>query len=83
MTLVIYAKYYSNVRVMCFWCEEGLEMCDFRVDGLIMIGFVLVAVLLIADDGHRMAGFELAAHVLCVRMTTIISSMKCRSFDPA
>ena len=33
-----------------------------------MIGSVLVAVLLIADDGLGMAVFELAAHVLCVRM---------------
>ena len=55
---------------MCFWCEEGLEICDFRVDALVMIGFVLVAVFLRADadDDPEMIGFELAVPVLGVGM---------------
>ena len=57
----------SIVRVMCFWCEEGLGMYDFRVYGLVMTGFVLVAVLS-ANEGLGMAGFTLAAHGLCVRV---------------
>ena len=38
---------------MCFWCKEGLGVCDFRIDGLIMIELVLVVVMLStdADDG--------------------------------
>ena len=53
-----------------FWCEEGLEMCDFTVDGLVMIGFVLVTVLMSADvdDGLGMIGFKLTVPGLGVRM---------------
>ena len=38
-------------------------MCDFRVNGLVMTGFLLVVVLLSADDDLGMADFEL---VLCI-----------------
>ena len=34
-------------------------MHDFRVDGLIMTGFVMVVALLSTDDGFRIAGFEI------------------------
>ena len=43
-------------------------MHDFRVGGLEMTGFMLIVVLLNIDDGLGMTGFELAAHVLYVRM---------------
>ena len=43
-------------------------MNEFRVDGLVMIGFVLVAALLSVDGGLGKAGPELVVPVLGVRM---------------
>ena len=68
LTTLMLAKYCSIVRVMCFWCEEGLGMDDFRVECLVMTGSVSAVVLLSLDDGLGMAVFEQTAHVLWAGM---------------
>ena len=58
--------YCTIVWEMYFWCKNGLGMHDFRVNGLVMILYVLAVILLSIDDGLGMAVFELAACFLWV-----------------
>ena len=37
-------------EVMCFWYEEGLQMHDFTLNGLVMTAFLLLVVLLTVGD---------------------------------
>ena len=51
----MWTMYCSTVRVICFWCEDGLGMCDFMQNDLAVTVFLLLVVLLSIDGGVGLA----------------------------
>ena len=41
-TVVMWTMFYSFVRIMCFWSEEGLQRHDFVLNSLVMTVLLLL-----------------------------------------